>query len=137
MSIIAVDLDGTSYEYHTAYCYMARTYLDVDIRAEDWLTWDYPEEVLTTQEELWWMDNEAPKLGLYRYGHIMKGAIIGIRKLAEKHDVIVITHRPRSAVADTLAWLVYANLPLSGVHILSDGQAKTSVEYDLLIDDRQ
>lgn len=136
MSTIAIDLDGTAYEYHTAYCYMAREYLYADIKAEDWKDWDYPDAVLSPMQASW-MTEMAPSQGLYRYGHIMKGAIVGIRKLAERHELVVVTHRPREAVSDTLAWLVYADLPVSGVHILSDRQAKSSVAWDILIDDRE
>jgi 5'(3')-deoxyribonucleotidase len=136
VSIIAVDLDGTMYEYHSAFVYMARNYLGVDMPdASEWERWDWPYQFMH-QGERRWMEEAAPRKGLYRYGHIMKGAIIGIRKLAERHDVVIITHRPRVAVQDTLAWLTYANLPLSGLHILSEGQSKSSVQYDLLIDDR-
>jgi 5'(3')-deoxyribonucleotidase len=136
VSIIAVDLDGTSYQYESAYCYMARTYLGLNIKVEDWDSWDFPVRTIEREDLRWWMANEAPKLGLYRYGHIMKGAIVALRKMSEQHELVVVTHRPRVAVSDTLAWLVYADLPLAGVHILSDGQAKSSVVYDLLIDDR-
>ena len=136
MAVIAIDLDGCLYSYHSAFVYMARNCLGVDMPdASEWDHWNWPFQYLSDYEQEW-MEDEAVKLGLYRYGHIMKGGILAVRKIAETHDVIVVTHRPREAVRDTLAWLTYADLPLSGLHILSDGQPKSSVKWDLLIDDK-
>lgn len=136
MATIGIDVDGTMYQYHTAFVYMARHYLGVNMPpAWAWDSWDWPYQYLT-ESEAEWMRTTAVELGLYRYGHIMKGAIVAIRELAREHDIIAITHRPRNAVPDTLAWLTYADLPLSGVHILTERQAKSVVAYDVLIDDK-
>lgn len=136
MSVLGIDLDGTLYNYHTAFVYMARNYLGVKIPdASEWSHWGWPDEYLDEFEHRW-MHQDAIALGLYRYGHIMKGAIIACRKLAAQHDLVVVTHRPRAAVRDTIAWLNYVNLPFSGINILSSGQPKTAVDWDLLIDDK-
>lgn len=136
--IINVDLDGVLYDYHGAYCYMANEYFRPKewLYVADWDAWNYPAQVLSFPQ-LDWMDAEAVDLGLYRYGHVIKGGIVGIRKLeAMGHQLQVVTHRPRHAVQDTLDWLSYVRLPFSGIHILSDEQPKTDVPGDLLIDDK-
>ena len=78
------------------------------------------------------------KLGLFRHGHLYPGTIKAIRRLSELGDVIVITHRPKHAVHDTLAWLAYQNLPLSGIHILTGQEPKSSAEpkCDAYLDDK-
>src|SRR5438093_1066807 len=77
------------------------------------------------------------RLGLFRYGHVVRGAVKGVRELAEIGDVVAVTSRPQNAVEDTLAWLLFMKLPLSGVHILSRGEKKSSVRptCDVYIDD--
>lgn len=90
-----------------------------------------------TKEDHQWMWAEGVKLGLFRYGHVTTGAIVGVRKLAEQgHKLSVVTHRPAAAVQDTLDWLSYVRLPFTGVHILSNQEPKTTVDWDLLIDDK-
>lgn len=135
MSTIGVDLDGVVYQFHSAWAYMLRTYRGVVMPPENQWQWDTP-DVYGSEEDREWLWTEGVRLGLFRYGHIEKGAIVGLRALSEKHEVVAVTHRPRVAVPDTLAFLSYANLPWSGVHILSEKQPKTSVAWDVLIDDK-
>lgn len=124
------------YQYHSAFVYMARNYLGVNMPPDFcWDTWNWQYQYLTDVEAKW-MATEAVDLGLFRYGHVMKGAIIAVRELAQQHELIVVTHRPKNAVKDTLAWLTYVDLPFVGVNILSGRTPKTSVPWDLLIDDK-
>jgi uncharacterized HAD superfamily protein len=98
--------------------------------------WDYIEH--NVAPEHWkWLWSEGVKLGLFRYGHMFKGTIEAVRKLAQLGDIIVITHRPAAAVPDTLAWLAYQQLPLAGVHILTHQEPKSTVEpCDFFLDDK-
>lgn len=74
---------------------------------------------------------------MFRHGHLYPGSIEAIRRLAQIGDVVIVTHRPASAVPDTLAWLAYNQFPLRGVHILSNEQSKAGVgPFDLFIDDK-
>ena len=132
---IAIDMDGVLYEYDSAARYMLRELRDCSGLMEESDNWDFIRRSVHPMD--WeWLQTEAVKLGLYRYGHITTGAIIGMRELAVSHELVVVTHRPRAAVRDTIAWLAYVKLPLAGVHILSDGQPKSSVEADVLVDDK-
>ena len=75
---------------------------------------------------------------MFRHGHLYTGAIEAIRDLATFAEVSVITHRPKKAVTDTLAWLAFQALPLSGVHLLTNEEPKSSVRpgFDAYLDDR-
>ena len=133
---IAVDLDGVQYKFHSAYRYMMVNMRGVDMPPDsEWSYWDWPDQ-FTTPADREWMWSEGVKLGLFRYGHIVKGTVLGVRALAEHHDLVVVTHRPRQAVADTIAWLSFVNLPYTGIHILSNQEPKTEVPWDVLIDDK-
>jgi len=137
---VAVDLDGVCYEWQRTYRYMMRVYRGVELpEVEDfWFTWNAPDKY-TTAADRKWMWKEGVKEGLFRYGHMWQGCRIGLQALHKAgHKLSVVTHRPENAVNDTLDWiaLYFKNIPLSGVSILSGGEPKTDVDWDLLIDDK-
>lgn len=137
---IGVDLDGVVYEWEKTARYMLREYRGLRHptyglhKASD--SWDYiPRQV--SPEDWYWLWHEGVDRGLFRYGHVTKGAILGLQALlGAGHDLLVVTHRPKAAVQDTLAWLAYLNIPWSEVHILSNGEPKSSVFAEVLIDDK-
>jgi uncharacterized HAD superfamily protein len=141
---IGLDLDGVVYNWDKTARYMIRT--RIENRGEtpppellqESADWDWIQNHVS--EEDWrWLWREGTREGVYRYGHVIKGAIEGVQKLAELGDVTVITSRPKDAVNDTLAWLAlfFNRANLAGINILSDGQPKSSVEPepDLYVDD--
>jgi 5'(3')-deoxyribonucleotidase len=135
--IVAVDLDGVLYEFDKTARYMLR--LNYPQFAEalsiETMHWDYIKSVVS--EYAWnWLWTEGVKEGLFRYGHVVKDGIVGVNLLAENHEVHIVTHRPKHAVRDTLKWLVFTEIPISGLHILSDEEEKTTVSFDLLVDDK-
>lgn len=133
---IACDIDGVLYSYDSCARYLLRTelgYKDLIYPSADW---GYIKRMVEPQD--WqWLWTEGVKLGLFRYGHVVTGAIEGVRALKRLGDVIFVTHRPAVAVQDTCDWLSYARFEPAGVHILSDHQPKTSIPADIYIDDRQ
>jgi uncharacterized HAD superfamily protein len=139
---IGIDLDGVCYHWEKTARYMLREILpNSPYKGDPSLErpstgWDYIEH--NVAPEHWkWLWSEGVKLGLFRYGHMFKGTIEAVRKLAQLGDIIVITHRPAAAVPDTLAWLAYQQLPLAGVHILTHQEPKSTVEpCDFFLDDK-
>jgi 5'(3')-deoxyribonucleotidase len=135
---IAIDLDGVVYEFQRTFRYMLNTYRGAKLGPVEtwWTSWDACDRY-TTEQDREWIWTEGVRLGLFRYGHVVTGAIFGLRGLIDRGDSLyVATHRPASAVPDTLAWLSYINIPWTGVHILSNGESKTDVDADVLVDDR-
>lgn len=141
---IAVDLDGVMYEWSKTARYMLREYKGyprsgpMGVESQDW---DYLMNNITPED--WdWLWKEGIELGLFRYGHVVTGSQIGVRKLREQgHKVSIVTHRPDSAVADTIDWLSLLQNPragvvFDGVHILTNGERKSSVVGDVLVDDK-
>lgn len=140
---IGVDIDGVMYCWQKTACYMMREILPNSPYTKDvlnegkWSHWDYMQG--NVSPEHWeWLWTEGVKLGLFRHGHLYPGTIKAIRRLAELGDVVAITHRPKHAVHDTMAWLAYQNLPLSGLHILTNQEPKSGVkpECHVYIDDK-
>lgn len=142
--LFSLDLDGVAYEWDKTARYMLRR--RISARGENpppQLSvasnhWNAIQEVVSTSD--WeWLWTGAIKDGLYRYGHVVTGAIEGVQALNNLGDVVAVTHRPKAAVHDTLTWLsfMFDKAPLAGVHIQSNGQKKSEVvpRPDAYIDD--
>mgnify|MGYP003576127041 CR=1 FL=1 len=88
-----------------------------------------------------WLFDEGIDAGLFRHGHVITGAMLGVRALkAAGHDLVIVTHRPEKGVRDTLAWINFHfdtedPYPWSGINILSGGEPKTDVQWDAIVDD--
>ena len=141
---IAVDLDGVLYEWQRTYRYMMREYRGVKLPPieEFWHNWNSAVDRVGPENDAWMWDRGV-KLGLFRHGHVTTGGIIGLTDLKRQgHELVVATHRPAIAIRDTINWLDHHfgaldPYPWSGMHILTEGEPKTEVKADLLIDDKR
>ena len=138
---IALDCDGVIYEWDKTARYMMRTYKGYGAWAlEESSYWESIQDHVS-KEDWDWLWEEGVRLGLFRYGHLVQGAVIGMKALVEAgHKLVVVTSRPVAAVPDTLAWLNLIQKPeagvkFSGIHIHTDEEPKSAVRADILIDD--
>lgn len=142
--LFGLDLDGVAYEWEKTARYMLRERIrtrgetpppELSVASSGWNSI----QQIVSREDWDWLWTGAIKNGLYRYGHVVTGAIEGVRALNNLGDVIAITHRPKAAVHDTLTWLsfMFDKAPLAGVVIQSNGQKKSEVKPrpDVYIDD--
>lgn len=136
-----IDIDGVCYQWSKTARYMLREVLPDSPYTKDGplgqesTSWNYIQENVAPAH--WkWLWSEGIRLGLYRHGHLCPGAVEGIRWLAEFGDVVIITHRPKAAVDDTLAWLAYQRFPLAGIHILTNEEPKSAIKCDVYLDDK-
>lgn len=139
MSIIALDLDGVCYEFDRTARYMLRKFRGIDGLENESTKWEYTESFpQVSHQDVDWLWNGGVKRGLFRYGHMVKDFRIGTEALAKEHKLIVVTHRPERATNDTLEWVghFFRDIPLFGFHMFSSRTEKTTVEWDLLIDDK-
>lgn len=103
-----------------------------------WIDWN-SNKGFGTPEDHKWMWTEGVRLGLFRYGHMVKGARVGLQALSDAgHKLEIVTHRPEQAISDTIDWvsLYFKDIPLSGITILSHQEPKTISSADVLIDDK-
>lgn len=136
--MIALDLDGPCYDWERTARYMLRTYRGLDHLTEVSTSWDSIEAAVT-KEDWEWLWSEGVARGLFRYGHMRTGCRVGLEKLvAMGYDIMIVTHRPKSAIDDTMDWitLFFKDIPISGVYILYRGESKTVADADILIDDK-
>ena len=138
---IQVDLDGVCYEWSKTARYMLREYRgyskDGPLGQES-THWDYIKEHVS-KEDWKWLWSDGVRLGVFRYGHCVRGARRGLEALSARgHKLYIATMRPESAVSDTLDWISYyfKDIPLSGVNILREGDSKARLDGDILVDDK-
>lgn len=125
-----LDLDGVVYDFEGAARFILRTIHGIDIEESPY--WDHIPQRLEAlgRKDLWgWLFSpEGGRAGLWRSGHVLKGAVEAARELAEHSQLVVITRRPRTAIADTLLWLGFHGIPADEVHVLGDSP-KHEVEW--------
>lgn len=129
---IAVDLDGVLYDFGGTLRHLVKWHHGIEVPVAT--HWDaYQENV---PEHVWdWVWSEGIDLGLFKYGHHIKGSIDGLREIAKYGDLEIVTHRPRAALQDTMRFI--ADLPdvFSGVHFLTNAEPKSLLGCDIYIDD--
>lgn len=140
---IALDCDEVLYCWERTARYLLRNCYPraekLSGLGEPFRAWAIPEIIGDNAYK--WLFDEGVQLGLFRHGHVITGAMLGVRALRDAgHELVVVTHRPENGVRDTLAWLDFhfgaeQPYPFSGLAILSNGEPKTEVEFDLLVDD--
>lgn len=142
--LIGLDIDGVCYHYDRTARYMLRRKLEDEGREIPWQLREPSEDWDTVSNaidpaDFEWLYAEGVHRGLFRYGHVVSGAIEGVQSLNEFGDVIAITTRPKLAVHDTMVWLstMFDKAPLAGINILSHGQKKSAVrpQPNIYVDD--
>jgi uncharacterized HAD superfamily protein len=119
---IALDIDGVMYKWSDTVRFLVDWYFGIKLGEST--HFDYIKDTLVAMDrkDVWdWLWKEGIDLGLYRHGHLYKGAREAIIALDEEgHELSVITMRPKSALQDTIDWLSFHKFPISGIHVLSD-----------------
>jgi 5'(3')-deoxyribonucleotidase len=78
----------------------------------------------------WAQDHDGHTL--FRHLEVYPGALEVLEKLAERHDIVIVTTKPRWAVHDTFAWIADHRIPTREVHIT---RQKWRVDCDIFLDD--
>lgn len=137
---IGIDLDGVCYEWQRTVMYMLRAYRGYSREqlsdVYKWTGWDWLKTQIGEEDEKWiW--TEGIEKGLFRYGHLYPGTIKALNELAKIGELVILTHRPRAAIQDTLDWLAFNKLPVAEVHVLFHQEAKSSImpACDIYLDD--
>src|SRR3972149_6085024 len=136
---VLIDIDGVCYEWSKTARYLMRAYrghsADGPMGTES-DSWNYIQDNVT-KDDWAWLWKEGVELGLFRFGHLVTGARLGLQTLVEQgHHIIAVTHRRSQAIRDTNAWFTLLDLPWYGQHILTNQEPKSSISGDVLVDDK-
>ena len=134
MKRIALDLDGVCYNYSATACHLLNSNKGYNLDWTETNSWGWLQDQVK-KEDWRWLWNEGVKKGLFRYGHLIKGAEEGVQELAKLGKIVVVTSRPTAAIQDTIDWLSFMRFPVAELHILSHGQNKAEIKPDIAIDD--
>ena len=142
--IIGLDLDGVCYEWDKTARHLLNTKIEADGRVphstllDESRSWNALKDAIPPED--WkWLWSDAVDMGLFRYGHIVTGAIEGAKAINRLGQIHIVTSRPSSAVKDTEDWLnlMFDRVDYQELHILSNHESKTSIwpKPDVYIDD--
>lgn len=134
---VGLDVDGVLYRFTDTAAFLIKQHWDVELPAGgEWPTWNYVKDNVTPEIWKWLWSDAITEHSLFRYGSLYKGAREFLVHTEPYCDNIIITSRPPTAVQDTVDWLSYQRVPMSGIHILGQ-EPKSSVQpqCDVYVDD--
>lgn len=132
-----LDMDGVLYDWHSAARFLLSQWSGREITEKElFSTWrsNFDEIAGPGADDFLW--GEGVRQGLFRHGHVRKGAIAFTQELDKIADIVIVTHRPRQARQDTLDWLAFHRIPIKEIHLLENMEPKWEVDLDCLLDDK-
>ena len=144
--IIGVDLDEVLAEFFPNFLVFFNKKYKKDLLKENFTRWDFPGILGITREEAFTTFDQFGESELTRNLQPMPGSKQAIGKLAEKHTLHVITHRPIEIAQQTEDWIkTHFQGRFSGIHFCSKDGGRTNfrakslvckeIGAELLIDD--
>ena len=136
---VMLDIDGVCYDFDASVRRALeehRGYAPGALVASRW--WNHIAEQMRSADLDWvWRGPGLNVVFGYADGFI-PGAPRAMRRIAAEHDLVFITHRPRSAAPATAAWLAHHRVHFAELHILPIATPKSSVTpvCDVYVDDR-
>ena len=107
--------------------------LDLNVHSES-KTWDEIED-LTTKNQWQWLWTAGVDRGLFARLQAFPGTEEALYHLSNKHDITLITHRPKRAACDTMEWVV-RELPRINFKGIVLTEEKWEVPCDIYLDDK-
>lgn len=132
---LGIDLDGVVADFNRGWMtrYNADFGTDLDERQVD--HWDAALDLthFSHMEDFWeWARGVGERRSIFRDLAPYPGAMETLLRLASDHQLIILTVKPKWAIADTFNWLVDHRIPTREVHML---RRKWLVPCDVYIDD--
>lgn len=136
---IGVDLDGVVYNWTDTARFLLEWEFGISLGES--MYWDHIKEQISDEQWAWLWNSEkggGVERGLFRHGHCYRGSFETLKVLAELGDLVIITHRPKSAVLDTTQWLGFHGVPANEIHMMYRAERKSSIEpqCQIYVDDK-
>jgi len=129
---IGIDMDGVVSDFVGTFIPLVKEKYGIDMKRDDIYVHDLFLVLGITEEE-------AGELIVETLSHPidpMPGAVEGLKRLYENHDLHLITARPRSTMSITKAWLSSHDIPYHSLAWLTEGNKHLAEEnLDVIIDD--
>lgn len=127
---LGIDLDDVAVEFRTGF---RKLYWDhFGIYYPDTGYWDLKTiSHFKDDESLWtWIEKSTPNF--FHELEPVKGAVESLQKLAQDHEITIITDKPKWAEDAPLYWLTKWRVPYSSIYIT---KTKADISCDIYLDD--
>jgi uncharacterized HAD superfamily protein len=136
---IMVYLDGVIYKWSDTARWLLEWKFGIEVGEST--HWNHILEQTTEEQWKWLWSSEKDGgigRGLFRHGNCYKGSFEALKVLDEIGDLVIITHRPKAALKDTMDWISYNDIPAPTVHVMYREEPKSSVKpgCDIYVDDK-
>lgn len=130
---IGIDIDGVISDFVTSFRKLVKEEYGIDFGYDD-----------IHQHDLWKVlgiqKDEVLKLILKTFEYdlgFQPGAVDGIKKLYEKHEIVLVTARPLESKQTTINWLKKHKIPHHDLIFTREGEKHNNKElsFDVIIDD--
>lgn len=129
---IAIDIDGVVTDFVSTFRQVVREAYDRELRYEDIYVHDLFLVLGVTEERAIELIRKTLSLDLVP----MPGALDGLARLSESHEVVLVTARPPDMMGITAEWLRRHKVPHHGLINLREGEKHGhGDEFDVVIDD--
>ena len=131
---LGIDLDGVVADFNTGWMTRYNAEQGTNLTPDQVTDWDamIPLTHFTSIEEFWHWARNGDGPGLFRHLPVLPGASSALRRLSRRHQIVIITTKPRWANAETFSWIGDNAIPTREVHIIG---RKWLVDCDIYLDD--
>ena len=132
-----IDLDGVVSDFNKGWIDQYNADFAATIPLDAVTTWNgiAPLTHFVDMDAFWEWAKDFGNGSLFRHLEVYPDALPALERLAQDHDIVIITAKPDWAVADTLAWLADHRLPTREVHVVDLHAPKWPVPCDVYLDD--
>lgn len=131
---LGIDLDGVVADFNGGWMRYYNTEFGTSLTPSLVTSWDSIPQLthFADMGEFWAWSSNLDGASVFRHLTPFDGAIDAMRRLSDRHSIVIITAKPHFAHTDTHDWLADHAVPFDEVHITED---KHLVPADVYLDD--
>jgi 5'(3')-deoxyribonucleotidase len=134
---LGIDLDGVVADFNKGWIDQYNAEFGTDIAHDATTTWSgmvglthFPD-----MHAFWEWARDFGNGSIFRHLDTYPAALPALERLAQEHDLVIITTKPDWAVHDTFAWISDKKLPAREVHIVRMDAPKWVIDCDVYLED--
>ena len=134
---LGIDLDGVVADFNKGWISQYNREFGVELPEDAMTTWSGMVNLthFADMDAFWEWAQDFGNGSLFRHLDTYPDALPALERLAERHDIVILTTKPEWAVHDTFSWIADKELPTREVHIFDFGQPKSAIECDVYLED--